>query len=256
MSKISAVALMILCVGTASDCRKSGTDVTTDPSPSPPPPAAVTAALQTLANKAIFFGHQSVGFNMMEGLQALIAGTPGATLRVVETAELGSLRKGVFAHAANGNNGDPAGKIASFQAAIQHGIGDKVDLAFFKFCYVDFSGSTDVAALFADYRAKMAALKAAYPNLRLVHVTVPLTTGPAADNAVRERFSDMVRQAYGGVEPLFDLAKVESTRSNGATETVGGVRALVGSYSSDGGHLNAAGQDVVARALVVYLAGI
>jgi lysophospholipase L1-like esterase len=57
-----------------------------------------------------------------------------------------------------------------------------------------------------------------------------------------------------GSEPLFDLARIEATRPDGGTETLNGVRALVSSYSSDGGHLNAAGADVVARALVTYLA--
>jgi lysophospholipase L1-like esterase len=37
---------------------------------------------------------------------------------------------------------------------------------------------------------------------------------------------------------------------------VNGVRALVASYSSDGGHLNAAGQEVVARALIACLGSL
>lgn len=258
MLKAASVAVMVLCVAVGSGCRKSGASAPTDPSPSPSPsaptPGSVTTALQTLSTKAIYFGHQSVGFNIMDGVQALITGAPGVTLRVEQTCDAGSMQKGVFAHSENGSNGDPAGKIEAFQTSVQGGIGDKVNIAFFKFCFVDFDGSTDVAALFADYRVKMAALKSTYPNLRIVHFTAPLTTGPAADNAVRERFSDLIRQTYGGVEPMFDLAKVESTRSDGSTETVGGVRALVASYSSDGGHLNSTGQDVVAKALVVYLA--
>jgi hypothetical protein len=71
---------------------------------------------------------------------------------------------------------------------------------------------------------------------------------------VREQFNALVRQTYGGTEAVFDLAKVESTRPDGSAETFNGVRALVASYSSDDGHLNATGADVVAKALVIYLA--
>jgi hypothetical protein len=254
MLKTACVAVLIACAVVGSGCRKSGSTATTDPSPSVPPPGSVTTALQTLSTKAIYFGHQSVGYNIMDGVQALVTGTPGVTLRIEGTSDPAAMRKGVFAHAGNGSNGDPAGKIAAFQASVQGGIGAKVDIAFFKFCYVDFDGSTDVASLFANYRAKMTALKSAYPTVRFVHFTVPLTTGPAADNAVRERFSDLIRSTYSGAEPVFDLAKTESTRPDGSTEMVGGVRALAAAYSSDGGHLNSAGQDAVARALALYLA--
>jgi hypothetical protein len=47
---------------------------------------------------------------------------------------------------------------------------------------------------------------------------------------------------------------LESTRPDGTTELLGGVRALVGAYSSDGNHLNATGADVVAKALIALLA--
>jgi hypothetical protein len=208
MTRAVGVAAMVLCAVVSSGCGKSGSTATTAPSPSVPPPGSVTTALQTLSTKAIYFGHQSVGYNIMDGLQALITGAPGVTLQIAGTSNAGSMRKGVFAHAGNGSNGDPAGKIAAFQTSVQGGIGAKVDIAFFKFCYVDFSTSTDTTALFATYRASLAALKSAFPSLRLVHITVPLTTTETSVNAVRERFSDLVRQAYEGKEPLFDLAKI------------------------------------------------
>ena len=119
---------------------------------------------------------------------------------------------------------------------------------------VDFGQSTDVNGVFADYVSKMAALRAAYPNVRFVHFTVPLTTGASSDNVVREKFSSLVRNTYRNREPVFDLAQVESTRPDGTTESFSGVRALVAAYSSDGGHLNAVGQQIVATALAQYLA--
>ena len=60
---------------------------------------------------------------------------------------------------------------------------------------MDFTGSTDVAAVFADYRSKMSALKSACPNVRFVHFTVPLTTGASSVNVVLEQFSELIRLA-------------------------------------------------------------
>ena len=248
---LAAVLTLLLagCGGTKSDSPAS-------PTTPGSPTSSVAAALQTLSTKAIYFGHQSVGYNIMDGVQALIAANPGSALKVEETSAPASMRKGTFAHASNGSNGDPVGKTAAFDASLGRGIGTAVDIAFFKFCYVDVEASTDVAGVFADYRSRMAALAAAYPGVRLVHVTVPLTTGASRDNAAREQFNDLVRQAYSGKSPLFDLAKVESTRPDGSVEAYNGVRALVASYSSDGGHLNATGANVVSTALVVYLASL
>jgi len=228
------IAVAVLCLTLALACKQTSatpssstpatpsTPATTTTTTTTPSPASVAAALQTLATKAIYFGHQSVGANIMEGVQAVIAATPGATLRVQDTT---SPSRGVFAHSGNGQNEDPKGKITAFVATIQNGAGSHVDIAFFKFCYVDFVGSTDVNSVFAEYQSKMAALKAAFPNVTFVHFTVPVSVGPAADNIPREKFSDLIRQAYAGREPLFDLAKIESTRPDGTTELVGGVRA-------------------------------
>jgi hypothetical protein len=247
---------VVLCAAIAAACGGSSPTSPSNPSTPTPTPTAtdVGAALGILAAKAIYFGHQSVGFNIMDGVEALTVAASGSKPRVAQTAAPASMEKGVFAHAGNGSNGDPVGKASAFQTTIRGGVGDKVDIAFFKFCYVDFGGGTNVAAVFADYQSKMAALKSAYPGVRFVHFTVPLTTVESSDNAVRERFSDLVRQAYAGKEPVFDLAKVESTRPDGSSETVGGVRALVSAYSSDGGHLNATGAEVVSKALALYLA--
>ncbi len=249
------VAAALLVVLGTSACGGSKGGSPSGPSGSGPPSTSagtVASALQTLSGRAIYFGHQSVGFNIVAGLQALIS-AGGAGPHLVQSSAASTMTKGVFAHQSNGSNGDPIGKTRAFRATVEGGVGGKVDIAFFKFCYVDFGGGSDVNAVFADYRSQMAALRTAYPSVRFVHVTVPLTTSSSGDNAVRERFNELLRQAYPS-EPLFDLAEAESTRPDGSRELLNGVPALVSSYSSDGGHLNATGADVVARALVLYLA--
>jgi hypothetical protein len=265
MTTAFRVACVLTCLVLASGCGGSDSRLPSGPSPatsSPsgpapaPAPTTVSGALQVLAAKAIYFGHQSVGSNIMSGVQAQIAANPGTALRVVGSSAASALAAGVFAHSGNGSNGDPGGKNNAFEATIRAGVGGAADIAFFKYCYVDVAKSSNAAALFDDYRSHMTALKAAYPRVRFVHVTVPLTTTGSADNEVRERFNSLMRQAYSGNEPLFDLAVVESTAPDGSTVTVGGVRALAPAYSSDGGHLNATGEEVVAKALLLYLASL
>ena len=241
----------VLCLVPALGCGSSKGSSPTTPSSG----SDLAAAFRTLSARAIYFGHQTVGYNVIDGVAALVAAAPGAAVTIVETAAPSSIVKGTFAHSRNGSNGDPAGKVAAFDATIRGGAGARADIAFFKFCYVDFEPSTDVAGVFAEYRSRMAALEAAFPTVRFVHLTVPLTTGSSADNAARERFSDLIRQTYSSGR-VFDLAKVESTRTDGSTELVNGVRALVPAYSSDGGHLNETGSGVVARALVLMLASL
>jgi hypothetical protein len=257
-SLLACLALAASCGGSDSSLPGGPSSTTSSPSsPAPAPaPTTVSGALQTLAAKAIYFGHQSVGSNIMSGVQGQIAANPGTTLRVVGSSAASALAAGVFAHSSNGSNGDPGGKNDAFEATIRAGVGTAADIAFFKYCYVDVNKSSNASALFDDYRSHMAALKAAYPRVRFVHVTMPLTTTDSSDNEVRERFNSLMRQAYGGSEPLFDLAVVESTAPDGSTVMVGGVRAMAPAYSSDGGHLNATGQDVVAKALLLYLASL
>jgi lysophospholipase L1-like esterase len=69
-----------------------------------------------------------------------------------------------------------------------------------------------------------------------------------ADNARRELFNDRLRAEYGGREPVFDLAAIES----------GGVgpRSLRADYTEDGGHLNALGRRDVATALLALFSSI
>jgi len=230
-----------------------------------------------LAGARVFFGHQSVGSNIMAGVEDLLREDPGLGLRVVEVGNAGLPSGSFFAHGKIGQNGQPAGKTDDFARRLSAGLASAVDIAFHKYCYIDISERTDVAALFRHYRETMAGVRTAHPAVTLVHVTVPLTHvqyGPKAivkklmgrapggygDNLRREQFNDLMRREYGGREPLFDLAAVESTRPDGSRESFtfkGAVgRALFPAYGSDGRHLNDAGRKRVAEELLAFLAGL
>lgn len=228
------------------------------------------ASLRRLAGKRIYFGHQSVGDNLVAGLQAIARERPEAGLRVVEGRTPEVLGAPGFVHAKNGQNEAPLTKIEDFAATVEGGLGATTDIAFFKFCYVDFKPGADVEGVFAAYRQALATLRQAHPRVKFVHVTSPLTVveagpkafvkklmgrplGGAEANTVRERFNALMRREYEGKEPLFDLARVESTRPGGGAVTfeAGGavVPALAAEYASDGKHLN----DLGARWAAVHL---
>lgn len=222
---------------------------------------ALSRELAIVAQQRILFGHQSVGANVLQGLEKL-AGRENARLRVtsVRVAE----------------NRQPLRKLRSFEQALASS-GERPTVALLKFCYVDIAADTDAEGLFGEYRAMLARLRAAHPGTVFVHVTLPLTTvqcGPKAlakrllgrhpygtlENLRREEYNALLRAAYRGREAIFDLAQVESTAPDGAAVTVTwkGRRApaLAPRYTDDGGHLNAAGGLRAARELVRVLAGI
>jgi len=235
------------------------------------------AQLQTLSRRRVFFGHQSVGMNLLEGVRELAALYPDIPLRVVEVTGSADLQPGTFAHAFLPENGNPALKLESFERALSSGIGSAADIALIKFCYADFSPVTDVSALFARYQTTLSALRARHPHVLFVHVTAPLTTvadsaasnlkrlfgrapGGLLENAKREEFDQLLRRAYGGREPLFDLARLESTSPDGRRELQdwngSQVPALLPAYSDDGGHLNSASRVRFARELIALLASL
>jgi hypothetical protein len=230
---------------------------------------------QSLGTKRIFFGHKSVGANIMNGVADVLRDEPRIGLRVADGEGAMAGSGGVFAHGSVGKNGDPALKTDDFARLVEGPLRGKVDVAFHKYCYADVTEKTDVAAVFGYYQTTMARLRAEFPGVTFVHVTIPLVrvqSGPRAAlklllgqnpgrygaNFARERFNDLMRDAYRGKEPLFDLAAIESTRPDGSREAIqSGKRsgyALVPAYTMDNSHLNEVGRRRVAEELLVFLA--
>lgn len=220
--------------------------------------------LQALAEQRVFFGHKSVGKNIMAGMEQVYAahGVAGAPVIELEPGETTTLPEGgAFVHSHIGENYHPIGKLRNFDAMIRGGLGDQVDVAALKFCYIDIRWDSDVDGLFSQYQETMAQLQADYPDVRFIHVTAPLTTGPYGirdhvkvlvgrnDNAARERYNDLMREAYGSDE-LFDLAALEATEPDGEIRE----QELFAGYSTDGAHLNPGGSEMLAAELVGFLA--
>jgi len=235
------------------------------------------SAWEKLESRKMFFGHQSVGNNIIEGMQDVMKENPRIRLNILRTTTPEEMRPGVFAHAPVGKNSQPQSKLDAFKGVMEKGAGSRVDIAFFKLCYVDIKPDTDVENLFASYRDALADLKRKYPKVTFVHVTTPLTTlqtGPKAwikkligkpvagyeDNIKRHAYNELLRKEYRGKEPVFDLAQVEAVLPDGgkAGFTVGGKKYphLISEYTNDGGHLNEKGRKIVAEQLLIFLASL
>ena len=220
---------------------------------------ALHAQLERVARERVFFAHQSVGANVLEGLGRLAA---------AEHVDLSIEDMRVP------ENGDPLRKLRNFERAVDERAGS-IDVALVKFCYVDIGPDTDAAALFEQYRATLQRLQARHPDVTFVHVTVPLTRAQegfkalakrligrhpygTVENVRREEYNALLRSAYLGREPFFDLARVESSGPDGRRVSVTWngrtAPALAPDYTEDGGHLNAEGSERAARELVAALA--
>lgn len=211
-----------------------------------------------LRSARVFFAHQSVGFNILSGVSAL---TETNSLPIVEINPAADAisGSGIF-HSRIGANKDPVGKIAAFEQALETlGAGLTLDAAMLKFCYADFTETTDIAAVFAAYTQSVDRIHAKYPNLKLVHATVPVRVfskgvqdrirnslfGHAA-NIARCEFNALLLARYVGKDPVFDVAAIEATLPDGTCDERRHGRvdyySLQPTYSSDGGHLNPTGQ--------------
>jgi len=229
--------------------------------------------LERVVQRRIFFGHQSVGSNLLEGLHQL-AEQAGVAIHVAEVSKANAIFPATLGHALIARNGDPVQKIQNFERALGEQAA-AIDFALMKFCYVDFNAHTDVKALFGRYQAMLAGLKAKYPGMTFIHVTVPLTTtqrgikanlkkmmgrAPAGvlENLRRDEYNTLVRQAYLGREPVFDLARLESIAPDGSKAAVEWqgrmVPELAVAYTDDGGHLNEVGKLNAAREFISVLA--
>lgn len=232
------------------------------------------SAWKRLSEKKIYFGHQSVGFNIIEGLEQIKKENPRIKLTIVKINNAAELSGPMLAHSTLGENTDTHSKMQAFADYLEKGIGTRADIAFFKFCYVDITAYSDVEKVFTEYKNMMEQLRKKYPRIRFIHATVPLTVskttirtmikkallGKEDNNIKRNRFNEMLWKEYAGKEPLFDIARAEYTYPDGTQRsfTNGGTPyySLVPDYTDDGGHLNEKGKRAVAQELLLFLANL
>jgi hypothetical protein len=221
--------------------------------------SAITTELTTVARTRVFFGHQSVGMNVLDAVPGVYADHGVSAPPIEQGGTQPGPNGGFIAHQYIGVNGKPLLKLEDFDRTMRGGMGRQVDVALMN---IDVDSSMDVDALFARYRDTMGALERDFPNVTFIHVTVPLKTEATseADNVARERMSALFRREYAG-HHLYDIAKIESTKPDG-TRVSGsydnqGYFALYDAYTVGDGlavHLNAGGSMIAATAFLDAIA--
>ncbi|PYP52915.1 MAG: hypothetical protein DMD39_06040 [Gemmatimonadetes bacterium] len=229
---------------------------------------------RAVARRAVYFGHQSVGADIVDGIEHLNKEL-ALGLRIVQTYEPSAIAHPAFVHFLAGVNQHPLSKnVAMLNVLAARPRADSA-IVLLKYCYVDIDRDTDVQALFASYRTAVSQIRSRFPDVTIVHTTVPVTTvesvlkgqvkrllgrGSVRQDAIaRGRYNALVRAAFAGREPLFDIARVEATRSDGSRAgfVINGqtIETLAPENTRDGGHLNTRGQRIVASELLNVLAG-
>lgn len=228
---------------------------------------------QALEKKRVVFGHQSVGYNILNGVTRL-ADRDGGKIDIHEQRTAPTAQG--ISHFTIGKNGDPMSKIQDFAAAIDAGAAQGADIALMKLCYADFNATTDARQVANDYIASLESLAQRHPDINFVAVTAPLMavqTGPKAwikrligrqpngslDNVRRAEFNTQLRERYLAAGRLFDIARAE-TESTGkyCMADVDGqeVEVLCPELTNDGGHLNDRGQVLVATAFLSFISSL
>jgi hypothetical protein len=223
----------------------------------------------------IFFGHQSVGADVVQGIRDLMDQDRRLKLKLVTSAEPQSIAGPAFVESLIGENRSPMSKDKAFAGILANGMGSQGGIALYKYCYVDIDLATDVQQLFEEYRTEIDGLTVKYPSLIIVPVTIPLTTDDASlktwvktmigrptsrdVNMKRNQFNALLRKNYGD-KPIFDLAQIESTHPDGSRSYVENrgqtIYTLAPELTTDGGHLNQTGRRAAAQQLLQVLAGL
>jgi hypothetical protein len=262
--KISACASIALAALLVAGCGDAAKGAVVDPpsrivghasfDPGPVSDAAIAAA----AGLKVYFEHASVGGNVCDGIDALAsqAGSRYSSGRSSgDAAAAGAWfadQAGLFDNA-RGNPGASA-KVDIFVASMSTTLAGAVDVATFKFCFID--SPSDAAALFASVKSAVEGLEAAHPKVAFVWWTMPIEVSA---NAERQAYNDAVR-AYCAANDkwLLDIADLESHDDSGAAvvDPASGDELLYAGYTSDGGHLNGVGAEKLAKAYWSLLARI
>lgn len=209
-----------------------------------------------LEDQVILFGHQSIGANILDGIKYIAPNQQIVDFYI-------------------GENRDPISKIEAFEKIIRTNKQNNrhIDIAMMKLCFVDMTDPDIIDRIFFKYFSTIQDLEMDYPDIRFIHITVPLTTDnlPTVSkqymknlikgiigrgntynklaNEYRNRYNEKIRSEFDK-SSVFDLAAIES---NGLTYKEHGAPALLPAYTNDGGHLNFQGKKEVGEHLLTFL---
>ncbi|MBC8218884.1 MAG: hypothetical protein H8E73_10500 [Planctomycetes bacterium] len=151
-------------------------------------------------------------------------------------------------------------KILGFDNHIRnlgYGAPLRANVAFMKYCYIDWQPGTNVEQKWNEYRITMEALEADFSDITFVWWTIAVNTAGGAGD-VREAFDNMLREyCINNGKVLFDLADIEShdLQGNPCYDDIG-AEGLYAGYAVDGAHPRGIGQLRLASAMWWLLARI
>lgn len=231
------------------------------PTPTPSPTThdeTVSEYVRATASQRTFFAHQSVGHDILRGLNHLSRtngwGNPVYVDLDKDEVVPDGPGGGLIARVKIGTDRDPLGKITEFDRRLREGLGGRVDIATLVFSSVDVETGTDVRAVFDTYHSVLAGLQRDFPEVAFIPATVPLTTDDVGGNTARTKFNKLVRKEYAEAGRLWDIAAIESTDPDG--KRVGGKKheALFPGYAVKTANLNETGSQAVAEGLLRVIA--
>ena len=214
--------------------------------------------MNDIAQLKWYFSHASVGGNMMDGLAALRAANTNL-YRIRTLADDGvpppAAETGVVYEYMRGNPGWQV-KCDTFGTYVNNGWRfPRVNVAVNKLCYIDQDANLSY------YLTSMTNLEAAYPQTLFVYMTIPLQTYLDNNNYLRNVFNDGLRAwCQTNNRVLFDVADIEAHDPSGALVSFSYnsrvCQRMYDGYSTDGGHLNGTGSQLVARGFYALAAAL
>lgn len=222
--------------------------------------------LQSVSRARVFFAHQSVGQNVLDGVSVL-ALQSGIRLRIEEGRGAAPVATPGIVHALAGKDGAPLTKLEAFAALLEEGAG-AAQLALLELSYADVTANTDIDALFAAFKKVHDALHGKFPATRFLAITVGLSTVGRGlqgmlknkmasgafgerENVKRHQLNALLRKQYAPA--VFDLAAVQAEPCSFEREGHSWP-CLREELTDDGHHLNALGRKEAGRAFVEAVA--
>jgi hypothetical protein len=235
------------------------------------------ARLRAIAARRVLLAHASLGQAMAAGVQHFVDTMDGVGVRVMRGVPPSDDRMAAIIALDHAAGTDARNQAAAFADAVTATLGSSGGIALFGYTASDVTETTDVDALFAAFRAATRDIEWLSPRVQFVPMTIPLTCsgeptitrlvtrslGRDVDferNRRRNRFNRLLIDDFAGSNPVFDLARLQSTRPDGtrAFEFDGHelVYSLASEYTNADGGLNDAAQRMLAEQLLVFLAGM
>jgi hypothetical protein len=237
-----------------------------------------TSKWRQLSQKKIYFGHQSVGNNIINGIMDIMRENPKVQLNIIRTSNKPNFVSGVLFHTRISGETNPKSLLIEYKRDVDKLMGGNADIALLRFSHSLIKGDTNVESVFNDYQLKMSMLKQKYPNTIFIHSTLPLLRSKTTwktiikkligkkeiweydINIKLNKFNDLLLREYVDKQPVIDLAKLQSTFPDGSlsTFTKNGKTYfnMVPDYTYDDMHLNKEARKLAAEQFLLFLISV